>query len=194
MITNSISPLGPLLGGISSGLVSAVSALGLTSLLGLAAPHDATTTEAVSLVEATTTTPEGYCGVCVDFDEEGVHQAMEYLLPGTGDGAGRDEDPEWHPDELMEGDCLQVHGICTSGMTLYGEELSAGELTELIAAAAARGDLEALLPLVDLPGVEVVSQRIAIQVTGCDGETIAGHVPIGLEVLDGLRADRVSLD
>lgn len=136
---------------------------------------------------------DGNCGHCEDFDTENgfEHQAMEFLLPKSGHGPGRDEDPQWHPWELKPGYCLQVHGRCILGT---GETHAAEDLRAEIAAAAALRDVATLTRLVDLPAVAIVPERTAIQVTGCDGETVVGHVPVQRDVLIALQAVRSDLD
>ena len=56
-------------------------------------------------------------------------------------------------------------------------------LTEAISRAAAEQDVGLLATLLELPDVHVNTGRGAIQVTGCDGTTIAGHVPVGRDLL-----------
>ncbi len=190
-------------------LMRATFAVGLIAIFGSAAPAPKLTGDAPastvfdsmsSLVVRIADIPqadshgEDNCGHCEDFktDEGWVHQAMEYLLPRTGSGPGRDEDPQWHPDELKPGQCFWVHGLCTHGEGT--EEYAAGELRTAVAAAAAQRDVATLARLVDLPGVAVVPERTAIQVIGCDGETVVGHVPVERAVLIGLQAVRSDLD
>lgn len=135
------------------------------------------------------------CGKCVEFEQdvEWVHQAMEFLLPKTGNGPGWSEDPMWHPNELKPGLCWEVHGYC-GGELSTGEAQSVAELQAAIARGAAARDIETLARLVDLPSVAVVPERTAIQVIGCDGQTVVGHVPVESGVLTELRAVRADLD
>ena len=44
-----------------------------------------------------------------------------------------------------------------------------------------------LTRLAGMPGVAVNSSRGAIQVAGCDGATIVGHVPVATDVLDAIQ-------
>ena len=62
------------------------------------------------------------------------------------------------------------------------------ELTDAIEQAAAQQDVAGLIRLVRLPTVRVVVSRSAIQVAGCDGETIAGHVPVDPHLLERVVA------
>ena len=49
-------------------------------------------------------------------------------------------------------------------------------MTDAIAQAATEQDVALLATLLQRPDVHINSARGAIQVTGCDGTTIAGHV------------------
>ena len=121
-----------------------------------------------------------------------VHQAMRYLVPKSGHGPGVDEDPEWHPEKLMPGQCIFTHGFCrrTDGSGTH----VAQELRAAVAVAAALQDFAGLAQLVNLPAVAVVPERNAIQVIGCDGETVVGHVPVPLQVLIELQAIQADRD
>ncbi len=44
-----------------------------------------------------------------------------------------------------------------------------------------------------MPSVNLFSERSAIQVLGCDGETIAGHVPISQTLLAEIEAATAEL-
>ena len=50
-----------------------------------------------------------------------------------------------------------------------------------------------LAGLVRVPTVRIVASRSAIQVVGCDGEMIVGHVPVDPDVL-GRVAARTAAD
>ena len=138
---------------------------------------------------------QGNCGECVSLPNDGVwfHQAMQYLLPRHGWGPGKNEDPEWHPTELKDGMCWESHNACL-WWEGTGEGQTVAELQAAIAAAAAVRDIDTLAQLVDLPAVAVIPERTAIQVIGCDGETVVGHVPVEPGVLTGLRAVLADLD
>jgi len=57
----------------------------------------------------------------------------------------------------------------------------------MIAEAVTSGDVAMLTRLAGMPGVAVNSRRGAIQVAGCDGATIVGHVPVATDVLDAIQ-------
>lgn len=203
------TPRRPTLARFTSRLMSSTFAVALIVLLGSAAPARNLTGDATASPEFAITFSsvvpiahlpqagsrgEDYCGYCEQFwtGSGFEHQAMQYLFPKSGYGPGQDEDPPWHPEELKPGQCLWVHGLCSHGEG--GETHAAEELQAAVAAAAALRDIATLARLVDRPAVFVVPERTAIQVIGCDGETVVGHVPVQREVLIGLQALRAELD
>ena len=126
----------------------------------------------------------GFCGRCEDerIDGEYQHQAMQFLFDKSGDGPGLNENPQWHPTQLKPGGCLQTHGFC------YVIQTAAEDVRTEIATAVALRDVVALARLADLPAVVVVPERTAIQILGCDGETVVSHVQLPKNVLTEVQA------
>ncbi len=122
---------------------------------------------------------EGNCGACEDDSENGVHIAVEYITPQTGWGEG----DGWHGD-WKDGDCLGMHGLCTTGQT---DQASADEVINEIVRATADRDAVALAVLARMPSVRINSSRASLQVVGCDGKTIVGHVPLDSGLLDAVE-------
>ena len=56
-------------------------------------------------------------------------------------------------------------------------------LTDEIERAVATRDMATLARLVRTPTVALFQPRSAIQIVGCDGETIIGHVPVSHHLL-----------
>lgn len=121
------------------------------------------------------------CGRCVN--SQGEHLAVEYpySMPASGDGEGHG----WHNWEPGL-PCLYSHGICIFVPKGGGPQMAqsnAGELTDAVVQAAAAEDVPLLAELLALPHVHANLGRSAIQIAGCDGATIAGHVPIPQDLL-----------
>jgi len=55
-------------------------------------------------------------------------------------------------------------------------------------------DVPALAGYAKMPSVSLYSKRSAIQVRGCDGETIAGHIPVNPELLAAIEVAASQLD
>ena len=119
----------------------------------------------------------GNCGMCENFLNQ--HVAIEYPVPGTGFGEG---EHGWHSKWRGGPPCAMSHGLCTTGLGQFAPA-SAGELTDAIVQAAAEQDASLLAALLTLPDVRANFDRAAIQVAGCDGTTIAGHVPVARDLL-----------
>lgn len=120
-------------------------------------------------------------GLCLECDWERIlredwHRTLGYALL-HGDGWGDGFHIGWRP-----GNCDVIHGICVVILT------DAGELTKKISAAVAANDIASLVEFAAMPSVNLFAERAAIQVLGCDGETIAGHVPIGQTLLAEIEA------
>lgn len=80
-----------------------------------------------------------------------------------------------------------VHGMCIIIMT------DAHELTKEISDAVAASDVASLVEFAALPAVNLFRERSAMQVLGCDGETIAGHVPISQTLMAEIEAAAAEL-
>ena len=123
--------------------------------------------------------PKGFCLDC-DWDRIlgrwDVHWTTGLaLLHGDGWGDGEHV-------ELRSGNCDVVHGICVVILT------DARKLTKEISDAVATNDIATVVEFATMPEVNLFAERSAIQVLGCDGETIAGHVPIPLTLLAEIEA------
>ena len=81
------------------------------------------------------------------------------------------------------GSCAIVHGL----RTYVGMDLSPKELTRDVAEAVAMADIATLAELVILAPVRMFAERNAIQILDCDGETIAGHVPVAPGLMQSLQ-------
>lgn len=124
------------------------------------------------------------CGICNNHPEGGLHVAIEYPDDRPANGAGKEHG--WHA-EWEEGlPCLYSHGIC-SAAPKGGSRMAlsiADDLTDAVVQAAAAEDAPRLAMLLALPDVQANFGRSAIQVAGCDGTTIAGHVPVPRDLLE----------
>lgn len=127
-----------------------------------------------------------YCGKCYDLYKN-THSAVPD--PSASGGAGPAhptiEDIRWHW-WMLPGPCLTTHGVCYYAG--WDERPGPDELTDALAQAAARADVAGLAGLVRVPTVRIVASRSAIQVVGCDGEMIVGHVPVDPDVLARVAA------
>ena len=125
------------------------------------------------------------CGRCVD--SRGEHLAIQHpdSMPASGSGEGHG----WHGWEAGL-PCPYAHGICGFVPKGGGPQMAqsiAGKLTDTVVQAAAAEDATLLAILLALPDVHANLARAAIQVAGCDGTTIAGHVPVPRDLLEEAR-------
>lgn len=211
MITATNSSLRTLLGGPPSELLIAILMVGLTSFVGLGAPHQADG-NATSLLDATSTALTEHQSVGTPF----LHPSTDR---GRGDSdrhplycarcyaKGTDEEPEhiisynfpviegWHGNMEEEGanengthwnnlpgTCEDHHKRCK-----FDEHF-----TQKTVDAVIRGDIGPLTDLMESSHVYLVPGRSALQVLGCD-RTVVAHVPIGpslLSALEAVAADR----
>ena len=127
------------------------------------------------------------CGVC--WDHEDVHLAVPFPEDKPASGFGPSQHG-WH-SEWREGlPCDFSHGICVfvpRGGSRYAET-RASEVTDAVVRAAAAADAPLLAVLLTLPDVHANLDRTAIQVAGCDGTIIAGHVPVPGDLLEEAQA------
>lgn len=127
-----------------------------------------------------------FCGRCFElFGDTHVAVADPDAVFGAGPAHPSIEENRWHT-RMIEGKCLWTHGICYNA----GAEgrRDPGELTDALAQAAAREDAAGLTRLVRMPNVRLVAGRSAIQVVGCDGVMIVGHVPVAHHLLERVAA------
>jgi len=83
--------------------------------------------------------------------------------------------------------CSDAHPECAAEAMKVGDE---------IAAAVARNDLDGVRSRVSQHGISLNVARGAIQVRGCDGKTVAMHIPVTpvqLLALNDLRSPRTTL-
>lgn len=128
------------------------------------------------------------CGLCDDYPDTNEHTATGSSDPEewlAGKVAG------WHTWKA-DGDCLQKHGLCIVGQS-QGEQFNVQELKEVIAEAVGDEDVARLAGLANTPAVRLVANRAAIQITGCDGETIVGHFPVDRYLLSAVEATAAEL-
>lgn len=123
-----------------------------------------------------------FCGQCVHwYDVLHIAAPDPALRYGAGPAHPTIEESPWHTTYVREGGCLLTHGICHNAR---GYKFPEGwDMTEELASAVARRDLARLADLVAMPGATVVAARSAVQVLGCDGRTVVGHVPVGEELM-----------
>ena len=99
-------------------------------------------------------------------------------------------------DWWLQGSCGFVHpGLCliwwpSSG----GQALTAKELAREISDAVAAQDVATLAGYANAPSVSMFAERSAIQIRGCDGETIVGHIPVNPELLAAIEAAAAQLE
>lgn len=91
----------------------------------------------------------------------------------------------------QSGTCNIFHGWCYPWIT---QALSAQELTRRISDAVATQDVAALARYANLPSVSLFAKRSAIQVRGCDGETISAHVPVNTELMAAIELAAAHFD
>lgn len=124
--------------------------------------------------------------VCWDCKDKRIIRQWHKLLwppaPGSAYGWG----DGWH-DLYRQGTCLWVHGLCIVSPTEGGQSLNLQELALGISEAVASGDFAKLAVYANIPSVNLVADQSAIQVVGCDGETIAAHIPAGRQLLTAVE-------
>ena len=117
------------------------------------------------------------------FDIEDLHWTTSGLLQehgfGYGDGVHGSPEP---------GNCDVIHGICVNV-----PRFAARELTKTITDAVAAEDIASLAEFATMTSVNLFADRSAIQVLSCDGETIAGHIPVKLTLLAATEAATAEL-
>ena len=128
-----------------------------------------------------------FCWVCQDSETLGGakwHRLIDQFIVGVDVGHG--QHPWW-----MAGDCASTHELCywpTYWHASGTPSLTGQELTRGISQAVAAQDVMTLAGYVTLPAVGLFAERSAIQVRGCDGETILGHIPVNPELLAAVEA------
>ena len=128
--------------------------------------------------------PVGNCGLCVNHTGAQVHLAVEYLWPLTGWSEG----DGWH-GWWFEGNCTIKHGICVfvpKGGVGQMAQAPPGKLIDEIVRAAAERDVARLATLARVRSVRINSSRMSMQLVGCDGTNIVGHVPVDPSLLDAI--------
>lgn len=109
------------------------------------------------------------------------HRTEGVAPPRTGHRVGHGEHADW-----KRGPCFMIHRYCAF-------PIGAHELAQEISDAVAAQDVAALADYTKLPSVDLFAERLAIQVRGCDGRTIAGHIPLSPELLAAIEAAAVPL-
>lgn len=90
--------------------------------------------------------------------------------------------------EWRKGTCDIEHGWCICVPRGGAQSLATHELTQEISTAVAAEDIASLARYANMPSVSLFLPRSAIQVLSCDGETIAGHIPVSPRVLSAVEA------
>ena len=104
------------------------------------------------------------------------HRTEGVAPPRTGHRVGHGEHGWW-----MRGPCFLVHRYCVFPIGAY-------ELAQEISDAVAAQDVAALADYTKMPSVDLFAERLAIQVRGCDGRTVAGHIPLNPVLLAAIEA------
>lgn len=121
------------------------------------------------------------CGFC-----QTVLRWFHYatMSPFCGSGTYGPGDHGWHDFPVWGSSCDFEHGLCVCVRSEGVAQTDPTGLTDAIAQAATEHDIARLAVLLGLPAVRVNAVRGAIQVTGCDGTAIAGHVQVGRDILE----------
>lgn len=116
--------------------------------------------------------PRVYCGICNYDPDDDTHWASDSWMPiGVSKG-----DHGWHVLENKSGECEDSHPTCGSFAALTDEVIE----------AVSRRDPVALASLMQSPAVRTFASRTAIQVFGCDGESVVGHVAVDISLLQAV--------
>ena len=127
--------------------------------------------------------PDAVCWDCVDrMLIKQWHRVLWPPAPGTAYGYG-----DGVHKKLRPGTCLVVHGFCIVGSTGGEQSVNVQELTREVSDAVASSDFAKLAEYANIPSVKLVADRSAIQILGCDGETIAAHIPVAQELLTAVE-------
>lgn len=124
------------------------------------------------------------CGFC-----QTVLKWFHYatMSPFCGLGTYGRGDHGWHDFPVWGRYCDYEHGLCVcvpSEGAAQTNPTNPTRLTDEIAQAVAEHNIALLAVLLEQPAVRVNAIRGAIQVTGCDGTAIAGHVQVGRDILE----------
>lgn len=126
------------------------------------------------------------CGSCTDHLVNNEHVATEATPETDPKDINANKQDGWH-SYLVKGQCWEKHGICVVYET-DEEQLTAEQLTAVIMEAVHEKDVHRLASLASAPAVRLVANRAAIQITGCDGEAIVGHIPVAFDLLSTIGA------
>lgn len=136
----------------------------------------AATTIVTALVLVAAPAQAQHCGACdniVENEEITGHWAVDWW-----NASGPADEPNDYHDSIEDGSCRAHHDWCESGQM---------QLATAVLDAVVREDVEYLSGLVTVSSAMIVESRQAIQVPGCDGEIIVGHVPIEAALMASLR-------
>ena len=115
------------------------------------------------------------CGACDNIVEGDV--ATEHWAVAWWNDSGPADTPNDYHFSTESGSCAAHHDWCEGGMNL----------AQALIEAVAEGDLLHLSELMTASSAVVVESRQAIQILGCDGELIVGHVPVNEALMASLR-------
>ncbi len=123
-----------------------------------------------------TAVPQEMCGACDEW--EVGEDSWEHWAVDWWNSQGPAEEPGgWHfPAEA--GRCDDHHDPCGKKQMRLAED---------VIDAVDREDVTYLAGLVDESSVVVVESRQALQIPGCDGKIIVGHVPVGRAMMNTLQ-------
>lgn len=121
------------------------------------------------------------CGHCYDMDDHHFAYSDPHKRNQYGPGHEAGAPSGWHRHKDLPGNCgRQQHA------TPCAKALAVNETIEEVLDALSQADTERLALLVANPRVNVVRFRSAIQVIGCDDETIVAHLPMRGDDLSAL--------
>ena len=143
------------------------------------------------MADAKGSSEPGNCVWCVNSVTEGDvewHRTTFRFILGWKIGHGEHE--WWIP-----GNCTAVHELCWFWwFSSEAQSLTPQELTRQISDAVAAQDVATLAGYANVPSVVIFAERSAIQIQGCDGETIVGHVPVQPELLAAIEIAAAHLE
>ncbi len=136
----------------------------------------ATTTIATALVLVAAPAQAQSCGACDNIEED--EKIIGHWAVSWWNASGPDDTPNDYHDGVESDSCRGHHYWCGSGPM---------QLATTVIDAVERDDVVYLSGLVASSSAVIVESRQAIQIPGCDGELIVGHVPVDTALIASLR-------
>ena len=134
----------------------------------------ATTTLAMALVLVAAPAEAQSCGACDNVEEDG--EITGHWAVSSWNSSGPEDTPNDYHFPIEGGSCRDHHDWCGSN-----------QMAAAVLDAVEREDVKYLSGLVTASSAVIVESRQAIQIPGCDGELIVGHVPVGTALMASLR-------